>query len=114
MDEEWARIAVEMEYDELEGKPPTGEDPDEELSRPIGPLYYDPSIARLDLIADRLMAVRTAVQAGYAKDHREPAFQLLDRPETAVDRERERRNINILLETDRLFREEGFAFLALE
>lgn len=63
---------------------------------------YSPVVARLDLIADRVMAVRTAVQSTYTKDHNEPTFEPLDRPTTALDRERERRARSLLLELDAL------------
>jgi hypothetical protein len=61
-------------------------------------------VARLDSIADRILAVRTAVQANYTKDHQEPTFRPLDRPTTAIERERERRARTVLLETDALLR----------
>lgn len=63
---------------------------------------YSPVISRLDLLADRVMAVRTAVQAQYTKDHVEPKFPLLDRPETAIDRVREQRAVTVLNEVDAL------------
>lgn len=87
MDEGWARNVLDME-EAGQGLPPTGEI--EEGGAP-SPLYYDPVVARMELIADRVMAVRTAVQAGYADEHKEPQFEPIVRPMTAIDRERERR-----------------------
>lgn len=69
--------------------------------------HYSPVVARLDLIADRVMAVRTAVQANYTKEHQEPSFEPLDRPVTALERERERRTRNLLLELDALILGDG-------
>lgn len=111
MDEGWAKTALDLE-EAGAGLPPTGEEivRDPELS----PLYYDPRVARLDLIADRVLAVRTATQAGYSKDHKEPSFEPLTRPTTALERERERRNLLILDETDRMFREVGLLVLGFE
>lgn len=70
-------------------------------------LDYSPVVSRLDLLADRLLAVRTAVQAQYSRDHQEPNFQPMERPTTAIERERERRTRNLLLELDALVLGEG-------
>jgi hypothetical protein len=72
-------------------------------------LDYSPVVARLDILADRMLAVRTAVQAGYSRDHQEPAFEPLPRPETAMDRVRERRTRNLLLELEAQVFGEGLA-----
>ncbi len=74
--------------------PPAGITSDDEPR--ISPAGYTSLDARLDLIADRLMSVRTAVQAGYAKEHKEPRFKSLPRPTTAIERERERRTLDEL------------------
>jgi hypothetical protein len=76
--------------------------------------HYSPVVARLDLIADRVMAVRTAVQANYTKEHQEPTFEPIERPETALDRERERRARNLLLEVDALVMGEGVEIVFME
>jgi hypothetical protein len=72
-------------------------------------LDYSPVVARLDLLADRVMAVRTAVLANYTKDHQEPQFEPLERPVTALDREREVRTRSLLLELDALVFGDGLA-----
>jgi len=63
---------------------------------------YSPVVARLDMIADRVLAVRTAVQANYTEGHKEPNFEPIPRPETAIERERERRSLTVLGEVDAL------------
>jgi hypothetical protein len=68
---------------------------------------YDPIVARLELIADRVLAVRTAVQANYTKNHEEPRFTPLPRPVTAMDRVQERRARTVLSEVDALVRGDG-------
>lgn len=97
MDEGWARAVVEME---MSGRltPPTGEAGE----RTFSPLGYSDVISRLDLIADRVLAVRTATQANYTKAHKEPKFDPLPRPTTAIERERERRTRTVLTEADDL------------
>lgn len=85
-----------MEEDGLEGVPGQSED------EGPGLLGYSPIVARLDHLADRLLAIRTAVQANYTKDHVEPQWQPLPRPTTALDRERERRARTVLEEVDAL------------
>lgn len=94
MDEEWARRLLDMEEEGV-GTPPTGE--------ALSPLGYTDVISRLDLIADRVMAVRTAVQAGYTEKHKEPSFDPLPRPTTAIEGERERRARTVLEEAEALF-----------
>ena len=107
MDPEWARVICDMEEAGQE-TPPTGETLDDDTITPLG---YSPIIARLDLIADRVMAVRTSVQASYAEKHEEPNFKPLPRPETALDRERERRTRILLEDVDALFRSGEFGLL---
>lgn len=105
MDEEWARYICDQE-EKGEGTPPVPEDePD------LTPLGYSDVVARLDLIADRIMMVRGAVQAGYSQDHKEPSFTPLPRPVTALDRERERRLKVELEDVDALFRGEGLLLI---
>jgi len=75
-------------------------------------LDYSPVVARLDLLADRLLAVRTAVLAGYTRDHQEPHFEPLPRPTSAMERERERRARNLLLELEALVLGDGLVISA--
>lgn len=103
MDAEWAKEALDLEEAGY-GLPPTAE---AERDDAFSPLYYDPLVARLDLIADRVMAVRTAVQAGYSEEHKEPHFEPIVRPTTAIDRERERRIRNELDVLDAQIQGEG-------
>lgn len=98
MDDEWAARMLDREEAGLE-IPASADD--------LTPLGYSDIVSRLDLLADRLMAVRTAVQAGYSQDYEEPKFEPLPRPTTAMDRERERRTRNVLLEVDALVKPEG-------
>lgn len=102
MDEEWARYICDME--DLGEQAPPGSESGPEMMSPIG---YSPVVSRLNLIADRVAAVRTAVQAGYSPKHEEPKFTPMPVPETAVDRERERRARSLLNDVDALFRGEG-------
>lgn len=95
MDEEWAERLLDWE-ESGDGAPPTG---DRVQQTPLG---YTDVVSRLDLIADRVMLVRTAVQAGYAKEHKEPTFDPLPRPTTAIDRARERRTRTVLEEAEAL------------
>jgi hypothetical protein len=95
MSDTWAARALDLEEAGY-GLPPTVEDEDSEPT----PLYYDPTVARLDLIADRVMSVRTAVQASFIEDHKEPSFDPIPRPVTAMDRERQRRVLNELNDLD--------------
>lgn len=95
MDEVWAARMLDREEAGLE-TPPTGDDETSQLT----PLGYSDVVSRLDLIADRVFAVRTAVQASYSKDHEEPRFPPMPRPVTAMERERERRARTVLLEVD--------------
>jgi hypothetical protein len=97
MDEDWATYVLDVMEKEGEALPGA-----EDRITPHG---YTDVIARLDLIADRVLSVRTAVQAGYTQDHEEPHFETLPRPETAVERAREDRVRNELEELDRQFRE---------
>lgn len=91
MDDEWAARVLDME-ESGESSPTTGDD--------LTPLGYSDVVSRLDLIADRVMLVRTAVQAGYTREHEEPRMEPLPRPVTALERERERRARTVLLEVD--------------
>jgi hypothetical protein len=102
MSPKWAEIVLDME-EAGKGIPPGTEDHD------LTPLGYTEVVARLDLIADRVMAVRTAVQAGYSKDHEEPRFEPMTRPVTAIDKERERRSRKILNEIESLIFGEGLS-----
>ena len=99
MDAEYANMILDAE-ERGEAHPPTG-DEDEEIS----PLGYTDVIARLDIVADRILLARNAVVAGYAQDHKEPEFRPMTRPTTALDRERERRTRRLLLEIDAQIRE---------
>ena len=94
MDEDWARYMCDLE-DAGRDLPPGATQDEEPLMAPAG---YTAVIGRLDLIADRVMGVRTAVQAGYHKEHKEPTYEPLPRPTTAMERERERRTIDELTE----------------
>jgi len=60
------------------------------------------------------MAVRTAVQANYTKEHQEPTFEPLPRPETAIERERERRARTVLLEAEALILGDGLPIGGME
>jgi len=104
-DEVWAAQVLDMEEAGLASAPPNASE------RP-SVLHYSPVIARMDMLADRLLAVRTAVQAGYTKEHQEPEFNPLPRPETAIERERERRTRNLLLELDAVVRGDGLVVSA--
>lgn len=86
-----------LDLEEKGEQPPPGGEDDE-----LGPLGYSDIVSRLDLIADRVMMVRTAVQAGYTTGHEEPRFEPLPRPVTALERERDRRARTVLLEVDAL------------
>lgn len=94
-DEEYARQVCDLE-DAGQGTPPGASSSTGEPE--ISTLGYTMLIARLDLIADRIMGVRTAVQSSFSRDHQEPRFEPLPRPTTAYDRERERRTIDELTE----------------
>jgi len=89
MDEEFARQVCDRK--DAGGELPPGTETVEDP--PMAPAGYTAVVARLDLIADRIMSVRTAVQAGYAKENKEPSFDPLPRPTTAIERERERRTL---------------------
>lgn len=102
MDEGWARYVVDQEEKKEQMAPGTVPEITADLEPILSPLDYSPVVARLDLIADRIMAVRTAVQAGYSKDHKEPRFEPMMRPVTALDMERERRARSVLAEVDDL------------
>lgn len=93
MDEVYARRICDMEDAGMDTPAGASSGDGEPLVEPAG---YTPVIARLDLILDRLMGVRTAVQAGYSKDHKEPKWTPLPRPSTAIERERERRTLDEL------------------
>ena len=107
LNEEWARIICDREEQGLDS-PPADVDSDV-----ISPLGYSDLIARLDLIADRVMMVRTAVQSTITEKHKEPDFKPLPRPETALDRERERRTREELERLDAQIMGEGL-FLMFE
>lgn len=94
MNEAWANKVLDMEERGERTPPGAGEDDD------LTPLGYSDIVARLDLIADRVMLVRTATQAGYTRDHEEPRLDPLPRPVTALERERERRARTVLLDVD--------------
>jgi hypothetical protein len=94
MDEEWARRVVDWE-DQQEIETGMAYIPEDHDPTPHGYTTVD---ARLDLIADRIMAVRTAVQASGGGD--EPTFEPIQRPVTAIERERERRARSVLLDVD--------------
>jgi hypothetical protein len=94
MDSEWANVMLDKEEKDEE-HPPLSED-DAEYS----PLGYSEVVQRLDLIADRVMAVRTSVIASYADKHKEPTFEPIKRPKTAIERERERRARKVLLSVE--------------
>lgn len=98
MDEVWANRMLDREEAGLDA-PPTGGDGE---TADLTPLGYSDIVARLDLIADRVFSVRTAVQATITKDHEEPRFPSMPRPVTAIERERERRARTVLLEVDAL------------
>lgn len=89
MDEEWARRVLDLEEEGV--GTPGAEEP------PLTSLGYSEEVARLDLIADRIMSVRTAVQASYADKHQEPHFEPIKRPTTAIEKERERRARKVLV-----------------
>jgi hypothetical protein len=95
MDREWARQVCDAE-DRGEEHPPA------DVGEPErSPLHYDEMVSRLDLIADRVMGVRTAVQHSIDPSKQEPHFQPMERPVTALDKERERRAVSVLTEVER-------------
>lgn len=102
MDIDWANRMLDLEEQGKE-TPPVGEDIE------FSPLGYTDVVSRLDLIADRTMSVRTAVQASYADKHQEPHFEPMRRPATAMQRERERRARKVLLTIDAQLFGEGLA-----
>ncbi len=81
-------------------EPPPGALTDEEEMR--SPAGYDEVVSRLDLIADRVMAVRASVVASVHPKHKEPDWKPVPRPRTLLDIEREKRTRNVLLEIDAL------------
>jgi len=91
-DEGWANHILDLEE--------RGEEVPGQAAEGPAVAHYSPEVARLDMIADRILAVRTAVQAGYSRDHQEPSFEPLPRPQTALERERERRTRSLLLELE--------------
>jgi hypothetical protein len=90
MDEEWAEMMLDME--EQGENPITSTEPPD-----MTPLGYTDVIARLDLIADRVLAVRGAVFAANSDGGQEPQFTPMDRPVTAIERVRERRARSLLV-----------------
>jgi hypothetical protein len=107
MDEEWAEYILDVQEKQGQDMPGISE-----AGPALTPLGYSEVVARLDLIADRVMGVRTAVQAGYTQNHEEPHFEPIRRPEPAVERVRELRVARELDELDRQFR--GGLFLDVE
>jgi hypothetical protein len=97
MDEDWARRVVDMEQ-RGELVPPAA-DPEN-----ISPLGYSPEIGYLALIADRVELVRNTLIAVNSDGGNGPMFKPLPRPTTALDRERERRILDELLEIDAYIR----------
>lgn len=93
MDEEWAEMILSAS-DAGEDVAPAA-DPDQ-----ISPLHYTPEIGYLALIADRLLAVRSAIFAAQSENGHEQPIEHLPRPKTAMDRARERRVIGELLEIE--------------
>lgn len=51
----------------------------------LTPLRYGPVEQRLDLVANLLMYIRSAVQAGYTTGHKEPKVRPLPTPKTALE-----------------------------
>ena len=105
-DEGWASYVLDKEE--------AGEEVPGQAAEGPSVAHYSPVVARLDLLADRVLSVRTAVQAGYSKDHQEPHFEPVPRPTTALERERERRGRNLLLELEAQILGEGLALSAAE
>lgn len=105
MDEDWARRQCDLE-DEGKGVVTGSLDTVPEMT----PLGYTEIASRLDLIADRVLSVRTAVQAGNSKDGKEPTFTPMRQPVTALERERERRTTGELAELDAMIRGGGLPF----
>lgn len=66
----------------------------------VSHLHYTPEIAYLALIADRVLAVRSAVFAAQ-NEGREQPLPLLPKPKSAIERVRERRVVDELLEIER-------------
>lgn len=108
MDEEWAEKILDLEEAE-EDHVPVPEDSYEDEDSWLTPFGYTPETARLDLIADRVLSVRTALYAVNSKDGQEKSFRPLPRPKTALDRERERRTTKLLNEYDNLIRGGGLS-----
>lgn len=97
MDEEYARILLDKE-EEGEETPPG-------LESDRTPHGYTDIVSRLELIADRVMAVRSAIYASMdQKNHKEPEWERMPTPITAVDREREDRTRKLLYDLDSLVR----------
>jgi hypothetical protein len=93
MDEDWAAIVLDRQ--EAGEEVATAADPDH-----VSPLHYTPEVAYLSLIADRVLAVRSAIFAAQS-DSGEPPIPTLPRPKTALDTVRERRMITELLAIER-------------
>lgn len=93
MDRQWAEAILDAAEAGEEIAPAA--DPDQ-----ITPLHYTPEIGYLALIADRLLAVRSAIFAAQSEGQEQP-IDRLPRPKTAVDQLRERRVIDELLEIER-------------
>jgi hypothetical protein len=91
MDEEWATLMLDME--DAGEEPITRTTEDEET---ISPLGYTDEISRLDLIADRIMSVRTALFAVNSDDGSEQQFPPMKRPVTAAERLREQRTRSLI------------------
>jgi hypothetical protein len=96
MDEDWAKQILEREIAGEEVA--SAANPDE-----ISPLGYTPEIAYLALIADRVDLVNNTLIA-VNSDGGAPMFSPLPRPTTLLDRMREQRTIDELLELDRQIR----------
>lgn len=96
MDEQWAERMLQLEAAGEEVAPAA--DPDQ-----LTPLGYTPEIGYLALIADRVELVRNTLIAVNSEDGG-PMFTPLPRPSTVLDRIREQRSIDELLDIDRQIR----------
>lgn len=93
MDEDWANHFLDQVEAGEEVIPQA--DPDR-----VDPLHFTPQLAYLSLIADRVLAVRSAIFAVNSEESERPV-PTLPRPTSAVDRVREKRAMAELLELER-------------
>jgi hypothetical protein len=104
--DEWARYICDQEDKEAEHPPAEYLDPDT-----ISTLGYTPVVGRLDLVLDRLQALESAIIWTANPKEQRPQLHPMPRPETALDRERERRTRSLLDEVDAMLRGDGLPMI---